>query len=1150
MYGKALRNLNRRMAAPRWLLLTLLSLGLSGHAAIATATETLGLAFDSYAPGAITSGGSSAYRLVPSLTVFVPPEGRTASPPNAARNGLDCNDATCSNGAYRIELDFNRLAKRVELSAGDVLVGCFEFDCPSARLVGYNAAGDIVAASAAKALPTGSTEQPAGFDSGITERFIIDAGAYTISRAVFYVGKDDVFGQNFGTPRPAQIDSLVVNVLQFGEPPPPPGEEPDAPTVEILDPLDNDIFLNPGVFVSGSLSADVGVAAFCVVANQPTFPASCDGAGAVHTNDDGSLGFGPMRVQGVLNPNATNVLTAWLRDGRGRTASDSVTISLSPDNLDLSVEAVEVTQVVQIEDIHTAADATRIPRASTSIPGFAAPYEGVPLAQRKKTLVRVFLDGALLPAGDLGGARVRDVPLSLYGFTDGTDDLPATPVTLPFSPLRPGGSLPMVAGLDLAVARADAAAAATFVLPVSWTQEDEIILAVEVASAASTTAFVDANPGDNGLFVEDIPFTPQRNLLVLPVPLSSTEGGTTSTPTLPLAQYFDGAITVTPAPVRLAAETAVLDISRPVMRARLPDGTFDKPGDSLDGIIDVMAEAFEDRAFPGKIVGLLTTPGVTAGKGPGPLAATGLINARLDFVAHELYHTYGYKHASSACNAGGAASWPPDNRGHLHGIGLDPRLGSGGPGLYKPIGQEDSLVFDATPDAPAEVHDLMSYCSNEGAGMTWLSTDYWTVGVRGFAPGGDIMIGREAGCCRLSPPDDVTARTDSLRVASVIKPDGSAEILRVSAVEAPADDATLGTGVELQLRNSAGDIISRTDVEPYEFVGRTEPPEEDAEPSFYVAATLNGDDAQMAELLVNGGVVASRSRSPNAPTVIIQRTPTGHCVAFGIDSAGPVPADEDFELAYLASDLDGDELTAKVQFSADGESWRTISAGIPGSPVSLPGRLLSPAAAASLRVVVNDGFNSASDTCGPFETEGRDTAVTIVSPAPGSEFNADSFIYLDGYAFDAEGMPVPGDRLEWTSGATVLGSGEILSTPAYKVNDDEGIMLTAMPEGGGESSATVEVTIHEVDTVFTVLEPKPLRGNARVIVLQVSSNTPEYIHVSGTGIESATYLVDPETDGVKTIHLTQRLPVHELTVRLGSGEGEVVKTFTIERLKK
>ncbi|MDH3439271.1 MAG: hypothetical protein OEM63_00870, partial [Gammaproteobacteria bacterium] len=523
-------------------------------------------------------------------------------------------------------------------------------------------------------------------------------------------------------------------------------------------------------------------------------------------------------------------------------------------------------------------------------------------------------------------------------------------------------------------------------------------------------------------------------------------------------------------------------------------------------------------------------------------------------VAHELYHTYGYKHASSACDAGGAESWPPDNRGQLHGVGLDPRFGSGGaPGLYQPIGQEDPLVFDATPDAPAEVHDLMSYCSNEGAGKTWLSTDYWTVGVRGFAPGGEIDIANESGCCRLNVPDDVTVRPDSLRVTSIINSDGAAEIMRVSAVQAPGEDATLGTGVELQLRNSAGEIVARTDVEPYEFAGRPGPGKIDPGPSLYVAATLNGDDAQLAELVVGGVVVASRARSSNAPSVFIQRTSGGHCVAFGADSTGPVPADEDFELAYVASDADGDELTAKVQFSTDGENWRTISTGNVGSPVSLPinlpGNLLLPADAASIRVVVNDGFNSASDTCGPFATEGRGVAVTVVSPEANQEFNGDNVINLDGYAFDSEGMPIADERLVWTSGATVLGSGETVSVPAYRASEDDGITLTATAEDGSTGSATVDVIIRDVDSVFTQLETRPLRGNARVIILQVSSTTPEYIYVTGTGVQSNSYFVDPESDGVKTIRVTRRLPVHELTVRLGSGEGEIVKTLTVERLR-
>ena len=52
-------------------------------------------------------------------------------------------------------------------------------------------------------------------------------------------------------------------------------------------------------------------------------------------------------------------------------------------------------------------------------------------------------------------------------------------------------------------------------------------------------------------------------------------------------------------------------------------------------------------------------------------------------VAHELQHALGRKHAGTrpSCYPDPAqlgVGWPPDEQGFLQGIGLDPRLGSGG----------------------------------------------------------------------------------------------------------------------------------------------------------------------------------------------------------------------------------------------------------------------------------------------------------------------------------------------------------------------------------------------------------------------------------------------------------------------------------------
>ncbi len=230
--------------------------------------DTVSSGFDSFADGEVVTTQLPGVTFTQSPVVFTPPSGRTASPPRALRHPLSCPDSTCTNGAYRLEIRFDRPAKTVSLKTGDVLVGCFEFDCPRARLVGYGSAGNIVRDSGSASIPSSNDPMLTGIK--IDKEFSIDAGAFTIARAVLYVGKDDVGGEDFGTPRTVQIDDLSVTMLSAAEPPPPPDPVPPEPAIEITRPRRGRPAENASRHSSPARSAPrPGLAAFCVIANNP-----------------------------------------------------------------------------------------------------------------------------------------------------------------------------------------------------------------------------------------------------------------------------------------------------------------------------------------------------------------------------------------------------------------------------------------------------------------------------------------------------------------------------------------------------------------------------------------------------------------------------------------------------------------------------------------------------------------------------------------------------------------------------------------------------------------------------------------------------------------------------------------------------------------
>ena len=99
----------------------------------------------------------------------------------------------------------------------------------------------------------------------------------------------------------------------------------------------------------------------------------------------------------------------------------------------------------------------------------------------------------------------------------------------------------------------------------------------------------------------------------------------------------------------------------------------------------------------------------------------------LTSVAHEVFHLFGPKHASSCGEAKNGEPWPPDERGRLQSLGLDRRDGSGGPTNYAGSGAAPPpfRVFQDT--SKTEFYDFMSYCAqpNDGDPDSWVSARNW-----------------------------------------------------------------------------------------------------------------------------------------------------------------------------------------------------------------------------------------------------------------------------------------------------------------------------------------------------------------------------------------------------------------------------------------
>ncbi len=144
--------------------------------------------------------------------------------------------------------------------------------------------------------------------------------------------------------------------------------------------------------------------------------------------------------------------------------------------------------------------------------------------------------------------------------------------------------------------------------------------------------------------------------------------------------------------------------------------------------------------------------------------------------------------------------------------------------------------------------------------------------------------------------------------------------------------------------------------------------------------------------------------SANAPTVSVS-TPIAGSNFSGVSN---------ITVNWLASDTDADVLTAMIQYSRDGgTTWNAVAnVGNSGSytftPVDrLPGSLsLAGNGSSVFRVVVSDGFNTASALSPFFKVPNRAPVVQFVTPSSGSVIPASEQILLEVMASDAEDVQV------------------------------------------------------------------------------------------------------------------------------------------------
>ena len=448
-----------------------------------------------------------------------------------------------------------------------------------------------------------------------------------------------------------------------------------------------------------------------------------------------------------------------------------------------------------------------------------------------------------------------------------------------------------------------------------------------------------------------------------------------------------------------------------------------------------------------------------------------VVNARspLTSVTHEIGHALGRPHAAFACGAedtdkkGPAETWPPDEMGYIHGVGIDRRtfpyeLKAPGVGFQPPW------------------FDFMSYCSSRSDVNTWTSDRGWDDIANLYRA--EVMRAAERRARDVARP---SAAGHSLEVTGIITSAG-AKIIKVGGEPLPPLQSEPNSGLELVARNSGGEEVRRVGMA----VEDTHADFEGGGEVLFFTARIPAADVAAVEVESEGTIVADRSRTPHRPKVRIISPTAGMKVGAGRNVA----------VRWEATDEDGDPLLATVAYSPNGgQSWRTIFVGPSDGEAQLPSRFFTGSSEARVRVDINDGFSQDRAVSALFSAIHHGPQVRIESPAPEARVRSDTALYLSGAAFDQHGEAVVGSSLRWYFGGRLLGRGRQLSVSGLSSGQAR-LRLVAVDAEGRRGSASLPLTVVARGPVFTRLDhPRKIPTTATTIPLTVAASVNSTLRI-------------------------------------------------------
>lgn len=222
-------------------------------------------------------------------------------------------------------------------------------------------------------------------------------------------------------------------------------------------------------------------------------------------------------------------------------------------------------------------------------------------------------------------------------------------------------------------------------------------------------------------------------------------------------------------------------------------------------------------------------------------------------------------------------------------------------------------VVPGFPTPGSRYYDFMSYCPAlagkiQGSSAVfdaqhWVSVRNWNTMVA-FDPPPQALPATSAATARV-------AGEQPMRVIATVDPSGTTSIFDVTPGESTTAAPTPGTPYRIELRDSAGNVL--TSVVP----STTTAHADGVRPWLLLEGTLPFMPSGASVAVTGSGqTVATRSRSPHAPTAALVSPRAGSRVG-----QGPTTL-----VRWTQHDADADRLSATLSYSADGErDWKVVA---------------------------------------------------------------------------------------------------------------------------------------------------------------------------------------------------------------------------------